>query len=105
MGANGVFCTKGVDCTRDEANKIENIEAGFVTDRSTAFNIEAFEKISKNGKINYKSKMIFLFKTAVYLQFTVVMGRGQNLCESTMNVISHFTICRKVKSVNGIFPY
>ena len=68
MGANGVFCTKGVDCTRDKANMIENIEAGFITDRTTAFNFEMFEKYSKNGEIDTKSKMIILYKTAVCLQ-------------------------------------
>ena len=63
MGANGVFCTKGINCSRDEANKVENIEAGFVTDRTTEFNFEAFEKYSKNGEIDTKSK------SAVCLQF------------------------------------
>ena len=60
MGANGVFCTKGVSCTSDKANKIENIEAGFITDRTTAFNLEQFEKFSKNGEIDTKSKTIIL---------------------------------------------
>ena len=71
MGANGVFCHKGINCSRDEANKIENIEAGFITDRTTAFNFEMFEKYSKNGEIDTKSKMIILYKTAVCLQSTL----------------------------------
>ena len=72
MGANGVFCTKGVSCTSDKANKIENIEAGFITDRTTAFNLEQFEKFSKNGEIDTKSKTIILCNCLFMIHKSIV---------------------------------
>ena len=73
MGASRVYCSKGTQCDNEAGNNATKIAAGFPTDRTTEFNFKHWRKISKNGKINKRSKKLI---TICSYQWYLVMGRS-----------------------------
>ena len=76
MGCNGIYCTKGTQCSKESGNNIDDIERGFVTDRTTEYNFKFWKKIAKKGKIDYKSK----FHTAAVCLQSLGISRFFKIC-------------------------
>ena len=88
MGASRVYCTKGTQCDNEAGNNPTKIAAGFPTDRTTEFNFKHWRKISKNGKINKRSKTLF----TTYVKLPMICSDESNTILLRLNKLEyHFS--------------